>query len=137
MSLAVGWVHVSPNLLISTLLLLFSQCSDRECECIYVKSRRGGARYPRGKRPLSNANTSQQRRSPSDQSFLSDVEREWECEFYDIHMSVLHLRICQSLSNRQQPHWYQHVHNVLNLPIVPLTKACSSENMTFEDRSHW
>jgi hypothetical protein len=67
--------------------LFLPQCLDRECECVYVKSRRGGARYPRGKRPLSNANASQQRRSPSDQSFLSDVERDWECEYYHVHVS--------------------------------------------------
>jgi hypothetical protein len=56
------------------------QCIDRQCECVYVKSRRGGARYPRAKPPISSA--SQQRRSPSDHSFASDVDREWECEFY-------------------------------------------------------
>jgi len=55
------------------------QCTDRQCECVYVKSRRGGARYPRSKPPTSG--TSQQRRSPSDHSFASDVDREWECEF--------------------------------------------------------
>ena len=54
------------------------QCIDRQCECVYVKSRRGGARYPRSKPPTSNA--SQQRRSPSDHSFASDVDREWECK---------------------------------------------------------
>jgi hypothetical protein len=54
------------------------QCIDRQCECVYVKSRRGGARYPRSKPPISN--TPQQRRSPSDHSFASDADREWECK---------------------------------------------------------
>ena len=59
------------------------QCIDRQCECVYVKSRRGGARYPRSKPPTSNA--SQRRRSPSDHSFASDVDREWECESLQNH----------------------------------------------------
>jgi hypothetical protein len=41
-----------------------------------VKSRRGGARYPRSK-----PNTSQARRSPSDHSLVSEIDREWDCEF--------------------------------------------------------
>jgi hypothetical protein len=52
------------------------QCTERRCECVYVKSRRGGARYPRP-RP----NTAQVRRTPSDHSSVSDVSREWECKF--------------------------------------------------------
>jgi len=43
-----------------------------------VKSRRGGARYPRLK--PSTSSTYQQRQSPSDHSLASDLDRDWECE---------------------------------------------------------
>jgi len=75
-SLVVGWVIPDVSPIIPCLLSsICPQCIERQCQCIYLKSKRGGARYPRSKPPASH-----QRRSPSDTSFVSDVEREWECE---------------------------------------------------------
>jgi hypothetical protein len=69
-----GLIKVLPH---TTLVIdCYPQCAERQCECVYVKSRRGGARYPR-----SRPNAAHVRRSPSDHSSVSDVSREWECKF--------------------------------------------------------